>query len=513
MNATAGLNDDTQRISAPASPTQPLYPQRQKSRGGSCILIFIIAITALSLVVSVSLLLGSLAELGVLRVGWRADVSLIADGELRRLRSGAASVAQLLDEAGIIVAPESALSHDPDAPLFDGMLIEISSPRAVRLTLDGEARTIRAASNSPRAILEAAGIALGARDRVFVNGALALHEALDAWTAPVTQIEVRRTRQITVIDGDTELRLESGAETVAAALAENGILLDAADVSLPALDAALQPDMRIQILRATPIQLVVDGVTLDVMVQAATVMDALREVNANLFGDDYVKPGGDAAIVPGLRVEIVRVADELIVDEETIPFQTRFVADSALPLDERAVTQAGQVGIREARTALRFENGVEVSRSSASVVVKQPVDQIVSYGAKVTLRTINTPVGPRHYWRALCMLATSYRPRELGGDDTTAIGWKLTKGVVAADPTLIPYRTQVFVPGYGVATMADTGGPRSSPYWIDLGYSDDDFRSWLGYVKVYLLAPAPPDIDFVLPRWTPNRSRPGSCDD
>ena len=448
-----------------------------------------------------------------MRIGWRSEVTVLANDERRQIRSGAATVADLLDEAGIIAAPDSVISHDLESALSDGMVIEIAAARDIQVTVDGAAQTIRTALRQPLAILESAGVVADARDRVLVNGAFAGLDALDRWTAPVSAIEIRRPRQITLLDGETELRLETIAETVAAALAESGIAVNAGDTTQPPLDAPLQNDMRIVIQRATPIQLEVDGVVLELAVQAMTVREALREVDVALFGEDYALPGADSAITPGMRIQIVRVSDETIVEEETIAYQTRHVADAALPLDARSVAQMGQTGIRERRSVLRYENGVEVSRSEATVITRQPRDHVIHYGTNVALGTVNTPVGPRHYWRVLCMLATSYHPGALGGDDTTSIGWTLKRGVVAADPQIIPYRAKVYVPGYGVATMADTGGPRSSPYWIDLGYSDDDWRSWLGYVKVYLLTPAPPEIDFDLPPWTPNASRPGGCDD
>ena len=65
----------------------------------------------------------------------------------------------------------------------------------------------------------------------------------------------------------------------------------------------------------------------------------------------------------------------------------------------------------------------------------------------------------------------------------------------------------MYVPGYGLGLMADTGGPRSSPYWIDLGYSDEDYVPWSRYIDVYLLAPVPAEVDYLLPTWTPLRGR------
>ncbi len=85
------------------------------------------------------------------------------------------------------------------------------------------------------------------------------------------------------------------------------------------------------------------------------------------------------------------------------------------------------------------------------------------------------------YWRAVSMYATSYSPCRLGipGCSTaTASGAKVAKGIVA-----VVYRwyvnmrgQQVYIPGYGFATIADTGGGIPGKAWIDLGYSDEDYE-------------------------------------
>ncbi len=58
---------------------------------------------------------------------------------------------------------------------------------------------------------------------------------------------------------------------------------------------------------------------------------------------------------------------------------------------------------------------------------------------------------------------------------------------------------QVYVPGYGTATIGDTGGGIPGRYWIDLGYSEEDYVSWHQYVTVYFLTPVPDRIMWVLP--------------
>ena len=94
------------------------------------------------------------------------------------------------------------------------------------------------------------------------------------------------------------------------------------------------------------------------------------------------------------------------------------------------------------------------------------------------------------------MWATSYSPSRAGVSAAarnfgiTASGAPLTKGLVAIDRNLIPFGTQLYVPGYGFATAADTGGGVKGK-WIDLGYDDENWVGWAQYVTVYFLTPVP----------------------
>ena len=189
--------------------------------------------------------------------------------------------------------------------------------------------------------------------------------------------------------------------------------------------------------------------------------------------------------------------------------------DAELTLDQSAVVQAGRDGLREIRSRVRYEDGLEISREVIeTTMVETPQNRIVAYGTKVVaLGTVNTPAGPRQYWRRLCMYTTSYNPVSNGGNLNTSTGATLAKGVIASKPNIIPYHTQVFVPNYGNGAILDTGGgPSGTDYWVDLGYGENEgFKPWRAYSWVYHLMPPPERISYRLPGWTPNSRWPGNC--
>ena len=381
--------------------------------------------------------------------------------------------------------------------------------RQVAVTINGRQRLWETALDNPLEILQSAQIELDSGDRIWVNGALANAASLAEWTVPARHIEIRKAVKLTIVDSGQPSTLVTAAKTVGDALSEAGLKLHSADEVAPPRATSIEGEMTINIDRAKVAALYVDGVQIEVRTNAETVADVLAELDSPLFGLDYVNPPAETAVSEKMTIEIVRVTEEIIAQTETIPYQARYQPDENLNLDEEAVVQAGQNGRREIRSRIRYENGIEVSRAPAeTMIIESPVDQVTAYGTKIALKTIDTPDGPRQYWRKLRMYATSYHPAALGGDSITAIGATLKKGIVAADPDIIPYRTDLYVPRYGLGWMADTGGPRSSPYWIDLGYSDEDWVSWSGYVDVYLLTPAPANINYQLPAWRPLRNRP-----
>ena len=71
---------------------------------------------------------------------------------------------------------------------------------------------------------------------------------------------------------------------------------------------------------------------------------------------------------------------------------------------------------------------------------------------------VETSHGLIRYSNVMVMEASAYLPTDGGGDCITATGLVATHGVVAVDPDVIPLGTQVYIPGYGVAIAADTGG-------------------------------------------------------
>ena len=75
---------------------------------------------------------------------------------------------------------------------------------------------------------------------------------------------------------------------------------------------------------------------------------------------------------------------------------------------------------------------------------------------------------------------------------------------MAIDRRYIPFFTRMYVPGYGPALAADTGGGVRGR-WIDLGFDDFNYEGWHQQVMVYFLTPVPPanQITWIIPSTIP----------
>ena len=475
------MNSDPLR---PAKPAQTLWP------------------------LSILLLLGGMVFLIVVLAGIllvlpffnaEKNVTVIVNGQATATRTGAGSVAALLSDLKIPVHEGDSVSPTLTSPITDNLTVQITRARSVTLTIDGQSQVYRTQLANPAAILESLGVMVGRSDQLVVDGSPADPARLADWPVPVTQISLRRTLPVEVVDGSQTIQLQTTSQTVGEALFDAGITLYVADEVMPDLNAPVSAGMQVVIERAQPLYIIADGTTVETRARGSVVADALVEAGIALVGQDYTIPDEQTPLLPGMRIRVIRVTDEIVTEEETQPFETVMQADANLELDQRQEIQIGQERVVRTSIRVRYENGIEISREPVeSVVVQEGRDRVIAYGTNVVLRTVDTPQGPRQYWRRVRMWATSYHPAALGGDNTTATGDTLRKGIVASRPDVIDYGSEVFVPGYGIGKMADTG-PIYRPMFIDLGYSDHDYQPWARWVDVYLLAPAPDDIRYLLP--------------
>lgn len=454
--------------------------------------LIIAVVLALVGVVAFVLLVASLLQ--------TTPVTVVLDGEATQFETRAVTVGDLVDDLGIALGARDLIEPAPESPVEAGMILQINRARAVSLTVDGLTTALWTPLTNPAEILESADISVSDLDRILIDGTSADVAELARWAVPVTRLSVRHALPLHIDDAGGRQTIQTTGETVGDALFEAGIPLFLADAVSIDLNTPVTANLEIEIRRALPVTITVDGATIETRTQGETIADALADAGVALMGLDYTVPAEDELVRADMDVRVVRVKEAVTTETQPIPVETIYAADSTLELDQQIVVQEGQSGLQQSITRLRYEDGVEVSRNTDDIAIIRPLmNRVITYGTNVVIRTVETPDGPRSYWRVLRLYATSYHPAALGGDNVTATGRTLVHGIVAADTDVLPFGTDVFVSGYGVGLVADTAPPRLGGMWIDLGYSDDDYQHWAGYIEVYVLTPVPEQINYFLP--------------
>ena len=130
------------------------------------------------------------------------------------------------------------------------------------------------------------------------------------------------------------------------------------------------------------VQLTVDGLQSDVELPAgSTVDDALKAGGILLDPLDRTDPPLYTVLGSGSQVQVVRVKEEFIVEQEIIPFESQVVRNESLPAGQEYWLQLGQNGLNEITIRKVFEDGKEVSSSPIkSVMVKEAIPQIKMVG-------------------------------------------------------------------------------------------------------------------------------------
>lgn len=378
-------------------------------------------------------------------------ILLIADGNTYSWESHAETVGGALAEAGFTLGPSDAVllgnrKVDPSAPLRPP---EPNLASARPTALGGPS-----AQGSARLVLS-----------------------------------LRRAVPITIHEGGFSASLNSSEATVGEALRAAGVELGPFDLVRPSLSTLLSAGLQLYVDHALTVDLTVAGETSTVYTHATTVGQLLQELGMAVDGDDRLSPTAETAIHDGLRVNLTVVRVEEEVEEEYLEGDVVYVDDDSLPINTYQVLEEGSDGFLRRHYRLTYTDGELTGRELVSEEYVPPSDTVVAVGTKLLPNQLLLADGSAiTYLESLTLLASWYNAASSGGDGITATGLPLDVGIVAVDPRVIPLGTRLYIPGYGYALAADTGGAIVGNM-IDLGYPGNAIGTCcVGWITVYILA-------------------------
>ncbi|MCC6904549.1 MAG: DUF348 domain-containing protein [Anaerolineae bacterium] len=467
----------------------------------------------------------------LLATGWvwlatGTPVTVVVNGSPVEVRNHRPRVAGMVRAAGVRLDRTLYIDPPPDSPVSSAMVITVAEQRPVTVHVDGDTRRMELPGADASQIPGLLAITMGPGDTLRVDRAvrpgpaeIARDPALAHVPAIPREVSVRRAYILSITEytspgaAPVHSTVPGSAPTVGVALEAAGYRLYEGDRVTPPPDTSLDAispgeTVIVEIRRGTPVSIAADGQTRALRTRASTVADALAELGLAPSGGDYLIPPPETPLSPGLTIRLVRVRIEPTIEEEEIPYTTRYIPDPMMELDQLRLVAPGLPGLRRREIAVRYEDGAMVnSVPRGEWIEREPTPEVIAYGTRIVLHTAQTPGGPVAYWRRLRVLATSYSPLTAGhkqpGDPffgLSGTGTPVVRGIVATDPRVIPLYTRMFVPGYGYGQALDVGGAVKGMR-IDLGYDDANLVLWNNWIEIYLLPPVPsPDqMVWVLP--------------
>ena len=233
------------------------------------------------------------------------------------------------------------------------------------------------------------------------------------------------------------------------------------------------PVQTVEVERAVNFYLSVDGAVREIRALPAevkTVAQLLNKAGVTLSSDDIVEPSKDSAIAEGDTVKVTRIVYKEYTQTEVIQGQAIERLTPVLRAGRTyAINQGGQAdGEMEVTYRDKYVNGqLESHEVIKSVVTKEATDYILLVGANIAASPINgaqytdtqiidgVPATYSAVYSGRCM-AYNFRSGAYG-----ASGMYLSQGMVAVDPSVIPYGSLLYITNsdgsfvYGWAIAAD----------------------------------------------------------
>ncbi len=317
----------------------------------------------------------------------------------------------------------------------------------------------------------------------------------------ITYVSVN-IRAVTVQDGNVGRVVMSLSDDPVAIMETAKVYLGEEDTFVSNLS---QEDGTIQIQRAFDVAVKADGIITMVTLNGGKVSDALAKASIKVDKHDRLNVSLNAPLSEGMDIVIERVGYEEYTVSERIPFETKTEYTNTIAPGKRITEQEGAAGERVKTYRNKIVNGkVTETELVSEKVAKKPVDTIILKGTKVGSAMSSAPKKieldeagqPVHYKKVYTGKSTAYTNEGGRLSKWTASGRRAAVGVVAVDPSVIPYGTELYIVSpdgsyvYGYAIAGDTGGGvRSGNLVADLFMDtlDDCYRFGRRTMNVYVI--------------------------
>lgn len=200
------------------------------------------------------------------------------------------------------------------------------------------------------------------------------------------QVNIYRARPVTIIDGNTRIKIITAYQTAKQIAQDAGIKLfdeDNVNLGLASNIVADGAGLQLNIDRATPFTFTLYGKTQTVRTHGQTVGEMLAEKNIKLSENDKVLPTENTKLSEGMVVRVWREGKQTITVDEIVEFEIDKIEDADQSVSYREIKTPGEQGARSVSYEITIQDGIEVGRVEiASIITKQPKKQTEVVGVK-----------------------------------------------------------------------------------------------------------------------------------
>lgn len=123
-----------------------------------------------------------------------------------------------------------------------------------------------------------------------------------------------------------------------------------------------------------------------------TVQKALDSLAINLGSLDKVEPPTYTVLNDGSQINVIRVREEFITEQEIIPYSQQILKSEIVQLGESRIIQPGVNGFKEITFRLVYENGINTLKSPIKEPIVQPaIPEIVMIGVQSPFSPLSIP--------------------------------------------------------------------------------------------------------------------------
>lgn len=315
---------------------------------------------------------------------------------------------------------------------------------------DNDVYKVSTIHSNPTDIAKKAGIDVKENDKVEMNE----EEKL---------ITVKPEFNLDVVDHGNVKTLKLNEGTVQDALNIAGVTVGPNDTVSPSVNSTLNSyTTQVVVVSWVNINIVVNKkpcCTVQVP-QGTKVLSAIKASNVKFSSDDTCNLDLNSTLNSDSTIEIKRANAKEETISEVIPFETKEIQTDSLEKGHKQVQTEGENGERIINQVVESNpDGSSNVTELSNDITKQPVTKVILVGTAQSSKIPQNPTGvPVSYSKCLTAECTAYCDH-----GRTATGKETRVGIVAVNPSVIPYGTRLYICSpdgsyvYGCYTAEDTG--------------------------------------------------------